>query len=147
MLFVHTDGAGDPRAARARLVDPACALVTTELAGFGVCVAVVPVRETEAWALADGSAPRKTFAVPDDVDLAECGVEKRIESIEDPKVTLDAVFEAARPTGRRRRLGVSPLLGALAEGIELERLRALDSFVAFESDLLDALRELAVVVD
>jgi Domain of unknown function (DUF4276) len=62
ILFVHADGAGDPRRARDERVQPAIHLMTAERPGWsdGV-VAVVPVRETEAWALADGDALRAAF--------------------------------------------------------------------------------------
>ena len=62
ILFVHTDGEGDPATARQERVEPAAQRIREELGKESEnVVAVLPVRETEAWALADGEALRGAF--------------------------------------------------------------------------------------
>jgi len=146
VLFVHADGAGDARAARDQQVLPGLGLLSTELSDKEAGVGVVPVRETEAWALVDGDALRSAFGTA--LDDAEMNLPKSAadtESDKNPKKTLEEAFLATRPTGRRARRGASPLLGQIGENVRLERLRALDSFQAFENDLVDALRELDIL--
>ncbi|MDZ7859042.1 DUF4276 family protein [Sphaerotilus sp.] len=143
LLFVHADGAGDPVRARAQQIDPALGALHTAFGTAGCGVAVVPVRETEAWTLVDGDALRQVFGTTLDDDAlglpqpAHCA-----ETVTDPKKCLDLAFAATSPTGARRRRGVSDYLGALGEEIRLDRLRLLDSFLALEDELRRALRGL-----
>jgi hypothetical protein len=51
-------------------------------------------------------------------------------------------FAATAPTGARRRRGVSDYLAALGGQISLDRLRLLESFLALELELKEALRGL-----
>src|SRR5436309_6511041 len=61
ILFVHADGGGDPEAAFQERVEPAARRIHENTKGGERVVAVVPVRETEAWALTDGDALRGAF--------------------------------------------------------------------------------------
>ncbi len=64
ILFVHTDGAGNPDRALAERIEPAIRRIIDEMGGDKRRgVAVVPVRETEAWCLVDGAALRKAIGV------------------------------------------------------------------------------------
>lgn len=141
IVLVHGDGSGNPTAARANLVSPALVAVAAE---FPACrgVGVVPVRETEAWALCDGDALRKVFNTT--LDDNQLGIPASVEADLDPKATLRSVFLATNPSPQRRRQGVGSTLSVLAGAISLDRLRTLRSYRAMESDLDTALRSLGI---
>jgi len=146
ILFVHTDGANDPARARAQLVDPALALLEHEIDGERCGVALVPIRETETWAIWDGDALRQVFgSTLSDQDLGLAVNANLVESMADPKAALNQAFLATQPSGRRRRQGVSPMLNALGEQASLERLRQLAGFARFEDELKQALRQLNIL--
>lgn len=146
ILFVHTDGAGDPSAARQSLVQPALNALHAELDRQGTGVSVVPVRETEAWAICDGDALRQVFGtIMNDRQLGIPSPPRLAETTPDPKATLMRAFLNTNPTSKRRRRGVTPLLNALGESVALSQLRLLSSFRALEAEVLEALRELNVV--
>ena len=143
VLFVHADGAGDPARARAQQTTPALEALHADFGAYGRGVAVVPIRETEAWALVDGEALRQVFGTSlDDRALDLPQPVHRAEAVTDPKQCLAMAFAATGPTGARRRRGVSDYLGALGEQISLDRLRLLESFLALELELKGALRGL-----
>jgi hypothetical protein len=144
LLFIHADGAGDPLGARSQQIQPAMDLLVNDPgAPKGSAVAVVPVRETEAWALADSQALRAAFGTT--VSDAELGLPKRpaeVERILDPKRLLrDVHNKAAGPRAARRTRTVS-FLPAIAERVALQRLRMVPAFQALEADLATALRAL-----
>jgi len=145
ILFVHADGAGDPDRARRQQTDPALEVLQRELREHGIGVAVVPVRETEAWAIVDGDALRQVFGT--ELTDSELGLPsvRQLESVSDPKAVLSSAFLATNPTGRRRRAGPTPLLNAIGEKVSLDRLRRLSAFQALENDLKVALKELRVL--
>jgi hypothetical protein len=146
ILFVHGDGGGDPQAARAALVDPAISALRLASDGDECGVAVVPVRETESWALQDGDALRSVFGVTlTDAALGLPASAKAIEATIDPKAVLEAAFLATQPSGRRRKTGVAPMFNALGEQVSLDQLLKLPSFQALVADLRAALRELKVI--
>jgi hypothetical protein len=145
ILFVHTDGAGDPERARHALAEPALDLLRQECATDGIGIAVVPVRETEAWSLVDGSALRAVFGT--NLEDRQLGLPpiNGVESLPDPKQTLDDAFAATKPPPTRKRKGASPMLSALGDAVSLDRLRHLNGFRRLERDLEVALRQLNVL--
>jgi hypothetical protein len=145
ILFVHADGSGDPGRMRDQLAQPALDLLRQEFAGQGLGVAVVPVRETEAWAMVDGDALRRVFGTS--LSDAAMGLPRTraLESDTDPKATLDNAFSVTQPSGRRMRQGVSPLLNALGEQASLQRLRELAAFSSMESELKKSLKQLQIL--
>lgn len=146
ILFVHADGSGDPGRMREHLAQPALDLLRQESAGQGLGVAVIPVRETEAWALADGDALRRVFGTSlCDMEMRLPRTARALESDSDPKATLDAALSITQPSGRRRRQGISPLLNALGEQASLQRLRELHAFSSMESELKQALKQLQIL--
>ncbi|MCK2097449.1 DUF4276 family protein [Thauera aromatica] len=146
IVFIHTDGAGSAERARATCAQPAIDRLAQELPNDGVGVAVVPIRETESWALADGDAIRKVFGTL--LSDSALGLPRNAPSVEtmlDPKKALDDAFLKTNPTSRKRRHGASPMLNALGESVSLERLRLLPGFQALEHELRQELEGLGIL--
>lgn len=143
ILFVHTDGGGDPDRARRKRFQPAVERVSAE-PGLPRMVAVIPVRETEAWLLADGDAIRAAFGTTlDDARLRLPARSVEVERVPDPKALLDQVIAAAHG-GRLRRThpSASPYFDVLGERVRLDSLRQLPAYRRFESDLRSVLIDL-----
>lgn len=146
ILFVHTDGANDPARAREQLVQPALALLQREMAEEGCGVALIPIRETETWAIWDGDALRQVFGTTlSDQDLGLAVNASMVESMANPKAALNQAFYATEPSARRKKQGVSPMLNALGEQVSLQRLRQIAGFALFEAELKQALRHLQIL--
>jgi len=148
IVFVHADGAGDAKHQHAQLVAPALARIEKDAgpSGTGLGVAVVPVRETEAWALADGDTLRRVFGTT--LDNAALGLPahaRLVESIADPKQVLKNAYLRTGPGGRSARRGAIPLLPLLGQQVSLERLRQVASFLRTEEGVMAALRRLHIV--
>ena len=148
LLFIHTDGAGDPFLARHQRTRPASQLIRAELGSSGgSVVGVVPVRETEAWVMADGEALRQAFGTSlDDGALSIPSHPRLVEHILDPKAALEDAWLAARG-GRsgRRRTKAAAFLQGVGERVRLARLRDVPAFQVFEADLVAALNSLGIV--
>lgn len=148
LLFVHADGAGDPGRARAEQIAPGQRLIAARMPEIGPrCVPVVPVRETEAWALADPAALAAVTGIAPVVGLVPERA-ARVEQITDPKACLvEAVTQGLTARRRRRRSkNVGPWLERLAGRTALERLRDVPSFARCEADTRGALRALGFKV-
>lgn len=146
VLFVHSDGAGDPIAARQNQIDPALAFIRGLGIARGEGVAIVPVRETESWMLADGDSLRSVFGTT--LDNGSLGLPSTISAVElvtDPKQAIEFAFAATKPRARRARSGAAASFAALGEQASLQRLRGLPSFRALEGDLLSALEQLRII--
>lgn len=144
ILFVHADGAGHPERARSEQVEPAFAALKRDFSAAEFGVAVIPVRETEAWTILDGDALRRVFGTRlSDQQLGLPAAPHAAEATSDPKATLDHAFRKARTT--RRRTSVSPYLNALGEQVALDRLRAAEAFARLEADLTTALQTLGLL--
>ena len=146
ILFVHADGAGSPSVAKAKQIIPAFERIATNLEGMGEAVAVVPVRETEAWALCDPDAIRTVLGITlSNKDMGLTG-HTRVESIADPKATLQDIGErVAGRRGARRKLGSKRFLPRLGEYVALDRLRGVPAFQQLETDLREALTQLHII--
>jgi len=145
LLWVHSDGAGDPEASRATCVQPALDLLSQRLApGSWAGVAVVPVREVEAWVLADGDALRAALGVSLDDDALGLPGAGACERLTDPKDPLKQVLKTAlgRQYRADRTSGLQSVLRAVAERSRCETLRALPSFRACEAEMRGALLHL-----
>jgi hypothetical protein len=147
ILFVHADGAADPGAAWASRIEPAIRRMTTD----ATCrdrqtVAVVPVKETEAWALVDGDALRGAFGtVVDDQDLGIPVRPREVERVLDPKQTLARAYANVVGGDRRKRRTSVDFLEAIGVRILLARIREVPAFQRFELELCTALRHLGYI--
>jgi len=145
VLFVHADGANDSLRAHREQVAPGLALLRDQLGQDGIGVAVVPIRETEAWAMVDGDALRTAFGSSlSDGDLGILTA-RAAEAATDPKAVLQKAFLATQPTGRRRKQGHVPYLQTLGEEVSLARLRQLSAFAELERAAQAALRQLQIL--
>ena len=146
ILFVHADADGDDDAARIERVEPALAAVRQRLGSAQQGVAVVPVRSTDAWALADADALRRVFGTTlNNAALGAPTLPRDVERLADPKATLAMSFAATNPTRSRARRGVAPYLDLLGDEVATQALRQLPAFARLESDLITALRELQIL--
>jgi hypothetical protein len=145
ILFVHADGASDPARARNEQVKPSLELLRGTFNDEGIGVAVVPIRETEAWAIADGGAVRSAFGTSLNDGQLGLPAQRAVETSEDPKAVLLAAFHATNPSGRRRKEGVSPYLNTLGEAVSLTQLKNLAAFDGLVNELRAALKQLRVL--
>lgn len=147
ILFIHTDGAGNPDAAYNERVLPAKERIAAELTREQErTVGVVPVREMEAWALADGDALRGAFGtVLDDLALGIPIRPREVEGIFDPKVVVEQAYRNVVGDKRRGKRKVADFFDAIGERVRLERLREVPAYQRFELELLTALVELGYV--
>ena len=146
VLFIHADADGrDGRAAKVERVQPAVERLQGRLGPTRQAVAVVPIRMTEAWVLADLDAFRSSIGTTRDaralglVDVLAHGP----DHVPDPKALLRAAITATRPRSRGVHLGA--YLGLIAEATSLDQLRRLEAFRQLEADLEAALRNLGIV--
>lgn len=143
LLFIHADGAADPQRARSERVQPGIDAMHERLGSDGRCgVAVVPVRETETWALADSECLLRilgTQRTARELGLPESAHE--LERLADPKATFKDIVQRARP-GRRGRRRPSPasFLDLIGQEARISRLESLEAFRTFKDELDAALR-------
>ena len=141
ILFIHADGGGNPASARARHFQPWLDWMSSQARFGSSCpVAVVPVREMEAWALVDGDALRNAFGtVVTDEELGLPSRPRDVETIPDPKRSLDDAYATVVGRRRRRKERAVHFLSAIGERIRLEHLRQAPAFQQTERDLQSAL--------
>lgn len=145
LLFIHADGGGDREGASAERVEPGRRALEEELGTLNRrALGVVPVRETEAWALADGEALRAVLSTSkSDAELGLPARRAEVETLADPKAALEHAVRLARGgRSRRRRRPPGAFLDRLAEAISPVCLRQLPAYWAFEGDLSRALVDL-----
>lgn len=145
ILFVHADGASNPKRAREQQVAPSLDLLRDSDEIDGVGVAVIPLRETEAWAIADGDAIRHAFGTTLSDGTLGLPSGRAVEAEADPKAVLQAAFDATQPSSRRRKQGTSPYLNTIGEQVSLANLRRLSAFSTLEEELRIALRQIRII--
>ena len=140
ILFIHADADGDQGRAIQERVEPARTLLQAEWGAHSV--AVVPVRMTEAWVLADFQALKSSFGTTmseQELGLADA-VAHGPDRLTDPKATLEAAFRAS--LGKRRSRSVATYFGLIGETASFVELRKLDAYRRMEAELRQALRTL-----
>ncbi|ROT32503.1 DUF4276 family protein [Micromonospora sp. HM5-17] len=99
-------------------------------------VTVVPVRETEAWLLADGEGLRRALGVRwTDTAMGLPSHPKDVERIEDPKQVLNQVLA-------RVSRSIGDHYGQLGELVSLDRLRLVPAYQKWWADTRKALTDL-----
>lgn len=147
VLFVHADGGARPGRVRDEQVDPGLSRAMEELGRRYAGVGVVPVREMEAWAIADGDALRVAFRTTLSDD--ELGIPLRprdCEKVADPKAVLEAAFRKTLRGSRGKGAGTAAgSLQLIAEAVSLSCLAGLPSFQALRADVELALHSLGLI--
>ena len=143
LLFLHSDGGTDEAAARRERIDPFATYAKTRWP-LMQSVPVVPIRETEAWAIADTSAliaelgTRKSAA---NLSLDESPLMAEREP--SPKAKLRRAQGLARQRSRARtKQGIEGIPAGLGARVHLDTLRQLSAFKNLENDLEQALKAL-----
>ena len=144
LLLIHADGNGDPERSYKERIRPGADLVASTLGQERIkTIPIVPIREMEAWALADGDALRATSRTTlSDQEMGLPGRPKDVEKIDDPKGRLDEVRRRIVGGRRGTRNRTRPPLDLIAEFIRLDRLREVPSFAKCWDYMEAALKEL-----
>jgi Domain of unknown function (DUF4276) len=141
IAFLHYDGTADPDRERCKRWDPLMAQCP-RLPGGREWVPVVPIREMEAWAVADREALLNVTGVAVTATGAfQVDLLSNVQRLEDPKRTLGEITARGRGTRRRKR-EAADYFPLLAERISLDALRNVESFRQWECDTVQALRKL-----
>lgn len=134
LFVIHSDGASDHELAQRQKIDPGIEAARSALPGDQlVAVPCVPVREIEAWLLADADAFRPLLTAATLVTLPA-----NPERETDPKAALDEVLAAG---GFRGKSGAAH--GLLGERVRVSALRRLRAFKRFDSALHTAIQSIA----
>jgi hypothetical protein len=131
VIFHHDAGANRDRVDREWVEPMRAAWAATD--SSDPLIFVVPVRETEAWALADGDAIRRVYGVS--WDNARLGVPdnpRDVCDVHDPKKVLAAIGKAvgSRVTNYHARLG---------ELVSLDRLAAVEAYSEWRGHMVHVL--------
>lgn len=140
LLFYHYDGSANQEREANKYWAPLTRLWPAHGPTGRELVRVVPVREMESWALADQETLKGMARHDwDDSDIFELGKMTDVESLTDPKRTLNDILSSGR---RRCRANRRPddFLPLIAENLSLAELRRLRSFKAWEDECREALR-------
>jgi hypothetical protein len=146
-LIVHKDA--DNRTyeeTRIQCFEPGCTLV--QESGKEVCkdlVPIIPVREVEAWMIADPDVLYKLLEIKE--RLQNLRLAKRavlVESDADPKATLNRVIAMAE-SERRRKIIRAPFYESLALEVRLERLDQVPAYRKFLAELSATLVNLSII--
>jgi hypothetical protein len=141
LLFVHRDAENASIRDRIAEVRAAVRAVAKQH------VAIVPVRMTEAWLLHDEGAIRRASGNPNGAGALSLPSPSKVESVADPKLTLEtALLTASELTGRRRQKRKAEFPQMRARTAELitdfAPLEVTSAFTAFFSALKSALVDL-----
>lgn len=140
LYFYHYDGSANLQQETQKYWDP---LIAAWPPLSQPLVRVVPVREMEAWAVADVTAVAAVAGRrPAASDVFEHHFLATPERLTDPKKTLRALVSQGR---RRRTPGPEMYLRELADTASLEVLDRLPSFIRWLSETSDALRKLRII--
>lgn len=145
VLCIHTDAeaANDHRAFEFKITP---AFESVQQSEEDICknlVAVVPVRMTEAWLLADKDLLKAEIGTSkSDNDLK---IHRAPETFADPKAAIEEAIRIARadlPARRRHQLPIAELYQPIGQKIQLEKLERLAAYQKFKEAVRQAYRKL-----
>ncbi len=143
-LFIHRDGEKQPLADRRQEIDQAWQRVAGSYTVRTV-IGVIPVRMTEAWLLLNENAIRLAAGNPSGKQKLSIPGIKQLESLPDPKQTLQQLLrDASELSGRRlQKFNVSKAVQLVAENIsDFSALTNLNAFLIFEELVIKASQSL-----
>ncbi|MDW3846465.1 DUF4276 family protein [Micromonospora sp. BRA006-A] len=130
LVFFHHDQGANPERVAAEWLQPLRDLWGDRAEQL---IAVVPVRETEAWLLADGDALRSALGVRwSDAEMGLPEQPRRVESIADPKKVLNNIMD-------RISRSTTDHFGQLGELVSLAKLDGVPAYRQWWSDTRDTL--------
>ena len=111
-------------------------------------VPIIPIREIEAWMLADHEVLREVLGT--NVSAQNLGLPEKARLVEanpDPKAAINKVIAIAyaKRSKRHRKVYWNELYESLAQEIRLERLKEVPAYKHFEEDLTEVLITLNVI--
>jgi hypothetical protein len=139
LLIVHADADNiSPAEVYQNKINPARALLETksEKTHCKNLVALIPVRETEAWMLADKSLLIKQIGTNKTED--DLKISGNPETFNNPKEKIEEAIRIGRESmtkRTRKSLQISELYGYLGESIEIESLKRFTSYQDFERNI------------
>jgi hypothetical protein len=146
ILIVHTD-ADDLSSSNAykNKINPAKALIENqpENTHCKKIVALVPIRETESWMLADKDAFIKSIGTKKNIN--ELNISGNPETFTNPKERIEDAIRIGRenmPRKLRNNLKISDLYSYLGQAIQIDSLRTYNSFIDFENNIKNVFEEL-----
>ena len=144
LLFIHADGQGDTNSAYDERVRPCCNLLHERFPENRFeCVGIIPVRETEAWAIADVRAVTRALGTTKSArDLGLPNSARTAENTIDPKAVLRNAQDIARGHRRQGRARANSIHAVLGETVGFAILREMRAFQTFENQLRAALQSL-----
>lgn len=140
VLFFHADTGGRAIEANINTRREAYLRQAALLCEFSVkhAVFVSPRKETEAWALADRDALKRSLGILDFDNHVEVPADARAaEALQDPKATLARIIDSS--SKRKRKVKPIVLLPRIAQEQSIQVLREATSFQAFEQNIRSAL--------
>jgi Domain of unknown function (DUF4276) len=106
-------------------------------------VAIVPIQESEAWMLVDKALLKDEIGtIKSDGELQ---INRAPEMIASPKEVIEKAIRIARqnaPARRRGDLTISDLYAPIGQRLDLDKLRTLSAYQAFEAEMREAFRHL-----
>lgn len=146
VLVVHADADSDTNEnTYRRKIEPALHLISEqdESDACKVIAALVPIRETESWLLADKVLFKKLIG--SDLNDNELNISGHPESFTDPKQRIEQAIRAGRshlPKKIREALKLHDLYSLLGESLDLDSLENFVSFKDFEKNMEVVFKEL-----
>jgi hypothetical protein len=147
LLFVHTDSddVNDDIIFNSKII-PAneALLLKDEVEYCKRMVAIVPIRMTESWMIADKELLKSEIGI--EKTDAELGIHLNPELVNNPKNLIENIIRISKEdeTKRKRNRGleISDLYQIIGQKIELSELTKLPSYLKFKNSLIDKLKEL-----
>lgn len=96
---------------------------------------IIPVKMIESWMLADKELLKRQIGTTK--SDSELGIDRRPETIADPKTAIENAIRIANEDfpRRRKKLTISELYGIIGDSVNLESLKKLDSYKKFQDSV------------
>jgi len=145
VLCVHVDAddKSDKKVTQLKL-DPAFMAIEKlhENVSCKILVAIIPIRMTEAWMLADTDLLKDEIGT--DLSNTHLGISRSPELITVPKKNIEIALSIAQAhlPKRRKKILIEDLYQPIGQKVTMEKLETLSSFNKFKTSVEEALRKL-----